>query len=349
MRNTSLLRPLGRAGVGLALAGAVGLSLIGGPVHADSVSDFYHGKTIEHDVGSGVGGGYDLYARLMARYMVNYIPGKPVIIVKNIVGGGGIRAANLLYNVSPRDGSVIATVSRAMITAPLMGTESAKFDPAKFTWIGAITHETSLCVAWHTAKVKNWDDVLKTKLLVGTAAPGTTTYSLPLMLQRMFGAKFELISGYPDASRTVLAMEREEVDGLCQTYSSLRTQHPTWIKDGTVNVIAVLALERNADLPNAPAAIEFAKNDEQKAILKVVLGPDFAGGPLFAPPGIPADRTRALRDAFNKAMKDPALLADAKKQKFDINPATGEEIAALVNDIQSMPASLIAKVKAVTE
>ena len=334
---------------GFILAGAMSLCLAGSPASADPVSDFYHGKTIEHDVGSGVGGGYDLYARLMARYMGNYIPGKPTIVVKNVDGGGGLRATNLLYNVSPHDGSVIATVSRAMITAPLLGTESAKFDPSKFTWLGAITRETSLCLAWHTAKVKNWDDVLKTKLLVGTAAPGTTTYSLPLMLQRMFGAKFELITGYPDASRTVLAMEREEVDGMCQTYSSLRNQHPTWIKDGTINVITVLALARNPDLPDTPAAIEFAKNDEERAILKVVLGPDFAGGPLFGPPGIPADRTRALRDAFNQAMKDPALLADAQKLRFDINPATGEEIAALVNDIQNTPASLVAKVKAVTE
>ncbi|MGE5537969.1 MAG: Bug family tripartite tricarboxylate transporter substrate binding protein [Gemmatimonas sp.] len=316
------------------------------PAAAQSVAEFYQGKSMDFVVGSGAGGGYDIYARLLARRMGEHIPGKPTLIVKNVVGGGGIRAANLLYSVSPKDGSVIATVSRAMITAPVLGVDAAKFDAAKFSWIGNLTGEDSVCVSWHTAPVKTWDDVLKTKLIVGTAAPGTSTYTFPALLKNMFGAKFEMVTGYPDASQAVLALERNEVQAICQTYSTIKANHPSWIKDGTVNVLAVVGVRRNAELPEVPAAAEFATTDEQRQIIKIILGPELIGRPVFGPPGIPGDRVAALRDAFVKTAKDPDFLADAARQNLEIDPTGGQEIQELVADILSAPPEMMTKAQA---
>lgn len=323
------------------------VALLSGVAHAESAAEFYQGRSVDFVVGSGAGGGYDIYARLLARRMGEYIPGKPTLIVKNVVGGGGIRATNLLYNVSPRDGSVIATVSRAMITAPALGIDSAKFDASKLTWIGNLTGEDSVCVAWHTAPVKTWDDIKRAKLLVGTAAPGTSTYTFPALLKNMFGAQFEMITGYPDGSQAVLAMERGEVQSICQTYSTIKTTHPSWIKDGLVNVLVLVGLRRNPELPAVPAAGEFATDKEQQQIIKIVLGPELIGRPVLAPPALPSDRVQALRDALMATAKDPAFLADAQQQKLEIDPTGGQEIQELVADILSAPPDLMQKAQAI--
>ena len=314
---------------------------------AQPVAEFYHGRNMDLIVGSGPGGGYDLYARLLSRRMGEYIPGKPNLIVKNMAGGGGIRAGNLLYNVSPRDGSTIGTFSNAMITAPLIGSEATKFDPSKFTWIGSAASEDSVCVAWKTADVKSWDDLRDKKLMVGTAAPGTTTYTFPVMLRNMFDAKFELITGYPDASQVALAIERSEVQGICQTFSSLNAQRPQWIRDKEVNVLISIGLKRIPELPDVPSVMELAKNDEQTQMLKVILAPNFAGRPLFAPPEIPADRRDILRQAFDAVVKDPALVEDAKRQRLEIAPASGKDVEDLVKSVYATPAAMIEKVKQV--
>lgn len=331
----------------LAVAGATAVTLMVPvpPAHGQPAAEFYQGKNIELIVGSGAGGGYDLYARLIARRIGEYIPGKPTVIVKNMAGGGGIRAANLLYNVSPRDGSTIGTVSNAMITAPLTGNDAAKFDPSKFTWIGSAASEDGVCIAWHTADVKSWADLLKTKLIVGTAAPGTTTYTYPVVLRNMFDAKFELVTGYPDASQVALSLERGEVQSICQTFSSLYAQRPQWINDKQVNVLVTLGLQRLPGLPDVPSVMELAKNAEQTQMLKVILAPNFAGRPLFAPPDIPADRAETLRKGFDAVVKDRALIEDAKKQRLGIEPATGAEVEKLVKSVYATPAAVVAKVK----
>lgn len=314
---------------------------------AQPAAEFYHGRNMELLVGSGAGGGYDLYARLLARRMGEHIPGKPTLIVKNMVGGGGIRAANLMYNVSPRDGSTIATVSNAMITAPLIGSEATQFDPSKFTWIGSMSSEDSVCVAWHTAAAKTWSDLQGKKLIVGTAAPGTTTYTYPTLLRNMFGAQFELVTGYPDASQVALALERGEVEGICQTYSSLQAQRPQWLAEKRVNVIVALGLQRIPELPDTPSVMEIAKSDEQSQMLKVIMAPNFAGRPFFAPPEIPADRKLALRQAFDAVVKEPVLIEDAKKQRLEIAPASGQAVEDLVKSVYATPPAMIEKVKQV--
>jgi tripartite-type tricarboxylate transporter receptor subunit TctC len=325
------------------LVAAVALPL--SPASAQAPAEFFHGRTVEVIVGSSAGGGYDLYARLLARRMGEHIPGKPTLIVKNLAGGGGIRAANLLYNVSPRDGSTIGTISNAMITAPLIGGEATKFEPAKFTWIGSAASEDGICVAWHTTGIKSFDELKSKKLIVGTAAPGTTTYTYPVMLRNMFSAQFDLVTGYPDASGISLAVERGEVQGICQSYSSLHSQRPQWITDKQVNVLVALGLKRNPELPDVPSVMELAKSDEETQMLRVILASNFAGRPIFAPPELPADRTTAFRQAFDATVKDPALIEDAKKQRLELAPATGKEVEDLVNSVYAVPPDVIEKVK----
>lgn len=332
----------------VAAAFAAGALSVASMAQAQPAAEFYQGRNVEFIVGSGAGGGYDLYARLIARRLGEHMPGKPTFIVKNLVGGGGIRAANLMYNVTTRDGATIATVSNAMITAPLLsGGDATKFDASKFTWIGSAASEDGVCVAWHTAEAKTWDDLLKTKLLVGTAAPGTTTYMYPVMLHNMFKAQFQLVTGYPDASQVNLAIERGEVQAICQTFSSMRAQRPQWLSDKQVNVLVALGLQRNPAFPNVPSVMEFAKSEEQTQMLRVILAPIAAGRPIFAPPEIPADRTQALRNGFNQVVKDKALLEDAKKQRLDIEPATGAEVETLVKAVYATPAAVIEKVQQV--
>ena len=339
-------RRLAIASTAWALTAALAAGL-GGPSLADPVADFYRGRTIEIEVGTGPGGGYDANARLVARHLEHLLPGRPTIIVNNLPGGGGIRAANTLFNKSARDGSVLGTFSNAMITEPLLGDGAALFDPAQLTWIGSASREDGLCLATRSSGVASWSSLLQKEVIVGTAAPGTTTYMYPLMLRNLFGARFKLVSGYPDGGQIALAIERDEVQAICQTYSSLKIGHPGWLRDRIVQPLIALGFGRIPDLPEIPSVMDLAKTDEQQQVLKVVLAPTLAGRPFVAPPGVPADRVAALRDAFDAMTKDPAFLDEARRLQMDVQPATGAEIEALVKDIYALPKAVIASTRRV--
>jgi hypothetical protein len=312
---------------------------------ADSVADFYRGKTIELDVGTGVGGGYDANARLVARHLGRFLPGHPTIVVNNVPGGGGIRAANALYNKSARDGSVIGTFSNAMITEPLLGSGPLLFEPAGFTWIGSASREDGICLATRSSGIASWNDLLQKEVIVGTAAPGTTTYMFPVMLRNLFGAKFKPISGYPDGGQIALALERDEVQSVCQTYSSVKIGHPGWLRDHIVQPLIALGFARIPELPELASVFELAKNAEQQHVLKVVLAPTLAGRPFVAPPGIPSDRAAALREGFDAMTRDALFLDAARQLRMDVEPASSREIESLVREIYALPESVIAKTR----
>jgi tripartite-type tricarboxylate transporter receptor subunit TctC len=314
---------------------------------ADDVAQFYRGRTIELQVGTGAGGGYDANARLVARHLGAFIPGNPTIVVNNLPGGGGIRAANLLYNKSSRDGLTIGTFSNAMISEPLLGAGEAMFAPANFGWIGSASREDGICIAASSSGVTSWDDLRRKELLVGAAAPGTTTYMYPVMLRNLFGAKFKLVSGYPDGGQITLALERAEVQSICQTYSSLKAGHRDWLRDHIVYPLISVGLARIHDLPDVPSVSELATDTEQQEMLKVILAPTLAGRPFVVPPGVPRDRADALRNAFNTMTRDAGFLADAQKLGMDIEPVTGEDIEATVKHIYALPADLIARTRMV--
>jgi tripartite-type tricarboxylate transporter receptor subunit TctC len=305
---------------------------------AQSPADFYKGKTVELYIGYSVGGGYDVYARLLARHLGKHIPGNPTIIPKNMEGAGSLRLANWLYNVGPKDGTVFGTIGRGTAFDPLLGHKGAQFDASKFTWIGSANDEVSVCVAWHTAGVAQIEDLFTKELVVGGTGASADTDQFPRIANGVLGTKFKIITGYPGGNDVGLAMERGEVKGRCGwSWSSVKSTHPSWVQDKKINVLVQLALSKHPDLPDVPLIIDLAKTDEQRQVLKLIFARQVMGRPYLAPPGIPQDRAAALRQAFMATMQDKDFLADAEKAQLEITPVAGDRVEQLVKDIYATP------------
>jgi tripartite-type tricarboxylate transporter receptor subunit TctC len=301
---------------------------------AQAPADFYRGKSIELYINVSVGGGYDLYARMVARHLGKHIPGNPTILPKNMEGGGGMRLANWLNNVGPKDGTVIAAVARAMAFEPLLGNKGAQYDGRRFNYIGSANDEVSVCVAWHTSGVKTFEDAQKTQLVVGTGGVSDDTYQYPALLNNLFGARFKMVPGYPGGNDINLAMERGEVHGRCSIpWSTVKATRKFWIDEKKVSLLMQYSLGKHADLPDVPLVMELAKTDEQRNILKLIFGRQVMGRPFVAPPDVPKDRVAILRKAFMDTMADKDFLAEAEKAKFEITPVAGEKIESLVLDV----------------
>jgi tripartite-type tricarboxylate transporter receptor subunit TctC len=319
------------------------------PAKAETVTDFYRGKTLEISVGTGPGGGYDANARLVARHIGRFIPGAPKIIVANVPGGGGITAANKLFNVSPRDGLSIGTFSNALLTLPLLNPGATRFDPTKFTWIGSLSQEDGVCITSKSSGVATWNDLLAREVIVGTTAPGTTTHLYAALLLNLFSAKFRIVSGYPDGSSVVLAFTRGEVQALCQTYSSLNVLHPEWLEQRLVNPVATIGLNRIQSLPDIPSLMEFTRSERERDVVRILLAPTAAGRPFTAPPGIPADRGEALRTAFRLMSKDPDFLSDAGQARIEVQTMEGAAISALLDNISKTDPGIIDQARSAIE
>ena len=311
----------------------------------ETVRDFYRGKSIELDINVSVGGGYDLYARMVARHLGKHIPGNPTILPKNMEGGGGMRLANWLYNVAPKDGTAIGALARATAFEPLLGNKSAQYDGTKFNYIGSANDEVSVCVAWHTSGVKTFEDAQQMQLVVGSAGVADDTYQYPALLNHMFGARFKIIPGYPGGNEINLAMERGEVQGRCSIpWSTVKATRRSWIEENKVSLLMQYSLGKHADLPNVPLVMDLAKTDEQRAILKLIFGRQVMGRPFAAPPHVPKERVDALREAFMETMADKEFQAEAEKAKLEITPVSGERIESLVLDVyRNTTAELAAK------
>jgi tripartite-type tricarboxylate transporter receptor subunit TctC len=333
-----MMRHLGRWLISVGLLVATPLSS-----GAQSVEDFYKGKTITLSIGFDTGGGYDIYGRLLSRHMGKHIPGRPAIIVQNMPGAGSLRAAQHLFSLAPKDGTALGTFGRQMGIAPLLGT-SAQYDGTKFTWIGSITNEVSTCVAWHTATVKTWADMLEKPITLGGDGPGADPDVFALLYRNVFDAKIKLVSGYHGTTPIILAMERGEVDGLCgYSWSTIRSKHQPWLQAKTINILVQAGLRKDAEIADVPLVLDMAKTEEQRQILKLILTSQETARPFAAPPGVPADRAAALRAAFDATMKDPEFLAEAKKLNLDINPLSGTAITGLLTELYAMPKSVIEK------
>ncbi len=310
------------------------------PAQAQPVEDFYRNRTITILVGFTAGGGYDLYARLLGRHMGRHVPGNPSIVVQNMPGAGSLKATQFIYSLAPKDGTVLATVSRGMVTEPLLA--GAKFDATKLTWLGSITSETSLCATWHTSAVKAWADMFARDFTLGGSAAGADPDTFALILRNVFGAKVKLVTGYPGGNDINLAMERGEVDGRCGwSWSSIKSQK--WLRDARINPLVQFGMEPNAELPDVPSAIGRAGNDEQRQVLRLLIAGQFVGRPFFAPPDLPADRKNALRQAFEVTMKDPHFLAEAGKLDLEISPITAATIDEFLTDIYRTPTEVVRK------
>ena len=304
-------------------------------------ADFYRGKTVTLIVGYSAGGGYDTYARVLARHIGKHIPGNPAVVVQNMPGAGSLRAAQHLFSLAPKDGTALGTFGRQMGIAPLLGT-SAQYDGTKFNWIGSITNEVSTCVAWHTATVKTWADMLEKTFSVGGEGSGSDPDVYAALLKNSFGVKLRLVTGYPGTAEIALALERGEMDGRASwSWSSLKALKPDWIAEKKVNLPIQLNLNKSPELPDVPLIMQFAQNDRQRASLKIILSRQTMGRPFMAPPGLPDDRKAALRAAFDATMRDAEFVAEAKARGQEVNPVSGAEIDKLLADLYATPKDIV--------
>ncbi len=331
------------------LASAVATAAIAAPftagtAHADmkDVENFFSGKQITMYIGYSAGGGYDAYGRIVARHITRHIPGNPRAIAKNYTGAGGIRLLNALYNVFPQDGTNLGMVGRNVISQPLFGNKQAKFDGGKFKWLGSANQEYSLCVFWSEAGIHSIQDALAKRPTMGGLSIGSTIDVHTLLVNNLLGGKFKLITGYPGGADINLAMQRKEVDGRCGwSWSSIKATAADWIRDKKVNLTLQYAMKRHPELPNVPLISELVTDKKMSDALYVHLSAQVYGRPFVVGPNVPKERYEALRAAFWKTMKDPEFLADAKKRRIEIDPATGEEVQKLIDRVYSMPRDVL--------
>jgi tripartite-type tricarboxylate transporter receptor subunit TctC len=307
-----------------------------------SEDDFYRGRDLTLVIGYEPGGGYDLYARLLARHLGDHIPGHPTIITQNMPGAGSIKAANYLYSVAPKDGSVIATFAHGIGSAPLLG--EAAFDARKFTWLGSVTQDVMVCVARAGSSIKDWNDVLTRPSIFGGVAAGNAPDIYAKLYKNVFGAKIRLATGFPGSSGIALGLARGEIDGLCGiAWSTVKSQHPDWLSAHKVRVLLQAAEKKDPELSDVPLDSDFVKTADQRQILDFVKASQIMARPFAAPPAIPPARQAILRRAFDATMKDPGFLADAQKVRLDIDPVTGAEIDTLVAKLYAAPKRVIAE------
>jgi tripartite-type tricarboxylate transporter receptor subunit TctC len=315
----------------------------------DSVAQFYRGKQISLIIGSSAGGGYDLYARLLARHMSRHIPGNPVIVPTNMPGAASNSAAAQIYNISPKDGTVIGALQTAAVLEPLFGDPArTKHDASKFVYLGSADIDYYICIARADATVKSFQDLLSRELIIGASQPGTSTRDFPALLNSMTGARIRIVSGYPGTREITLAIDKGEVQGLCGfSWSSLQAQQPSWL---TTGFIRVLAQEHDKGHPalnkmGVPLTVDFAKSAENRRIMELIYSSETFGRPYMMPPGVPAERVVALRRAFLDTLRDKELKADAERMGLEVDPISGEELQALAEKIYATPAAIVERAK----
>lgn len=308
----------------------------------DASVNFYKGKQITIVESSGTGA-YDAYARAFARTMPKYIPGHPTMIVQEMSGAAGVVAANYLYNVAPRDGTVIGGVHGNVLTAHLLSPEAAKYDPAQFSWIGNATSGAYVGYVLASAPIKTLAEAKTTQVLMGGTSVGGAAVDMAILGRDLFGFKFKIISGYKTNGETELALQRGEFDGsFAHGWTSLESERPDWLRNGKIRIIVQHGFTRHPELPDVPLLLDFAENDLQRQILSIELVRQDIAKPYVAPPGVPADRLRILRDAFESSLKDPDLVAALEHQSLDIDrPMSGQELTALVVKIAATPPAAV--------
>ena len=319
----------------------------------ESVAQFYKGRQITIIVGASAGGGYDIYARLLARHMPKHIPGNPGLVVANMPGAGSNTAAAHLFNVAPRDGTSIgalqnSAVMDALFDALLGSARQLRHDATKFVHLGSATTDHYVCIARADAPVKSFKDALTQELLIGASHPGTSTRDYPAMLNNLTGAKIRQVAGYPGTREITLAIEKNEVQGLCGfSWSSLKAQRPDWIKSSFIRVIVQEHDKGNPEINRmgVPLAVEFATSAENRRIMELVYSAQTFGRPYMLSPGVPAERVAALRRAFLETMRDPDLTSDAERIGLAIDPISGEELQGLAANIFATPRDLVEKTK----
>jgi tripartite-type tricarboxylate transporter receptor subunit TctC len=319
--------------------------LCNGAARADDIATFYAGKQVRMIIGNPPGGDYDLGGRVLARYMGRYIPGAPVIVVQNMPGASTIIATNYLYNVAARDGTVFGSFSRNVPSQAVLGQENLKADPRKFGWIGGSSLPSRICAARASSPVRSAADLLKKELIVAGSGAGSSLSIVPTTLNRVLGMKFHVVEGYKGAADAIIALERDEVQGICHTFSLFRTTHAALLREGKIRILLHTEDTPLPDMPNVPSVYKSAETEEQRQMMRFIFSSVEFGRPYVAPPGIPGDRLAALRRAFKAAFEDHGLLAEAHKQKLDVTYRSPEELERLVGKLYATPRAVIAQAK----
>lgn len=332
-----------RAGAKLIL-GFLLAAAVAGPGFAQDA--FFKGKQIRILISAGVAGGYNEYARLLSQHMGNHLDGKPDFIVQSMPGAGGLLATNYLYTQAPQDGTTIGLIHSSVPLAPLFGTQGARFDPLKFHWIGSMDRSDGPCTAWHTSPARTWSDLLRTPFIVGSSGVGSQMDIYPAMLNKLFGTKIKVIGGYKDGASIFHAMEREEIHGRCgPQITAIRSLRPHWFTEHKIVIPIMVSERRSADFPDAPSVMEFAKDESTRQQIRLLIVTQDLDRPVLAPPGVPAERVKQLRDAFNATMVDPAFRADIDKLRLTLDWVQGVEVAKTIADAYGMPPDVVAAAK----
>jgi tripartite-type tricarboxylate transporter receptor subunit TctC len=306
--------------------------------------DAFAGKTVQMIIGFGPGGGYDLWGRTVARHIGKHLPGKPNVVPQNMPGAGSYVAASHIYNVAPKDGSVMGIIARDAALGPLSGAPGARFDATRLSWIGSPAKETNVCIAYHTAAVKSARDLFEKPLILGDTGPGTGTRSYPRVLNELLGMKFKLVGGFPSSADVFLAMERGEVEGICESLDSVKNRRPEWIPRKTVAVLLQGGAQPNPELKDVPFVLDLARTDEQRQAIEYLYAGQGIGRPFVAPPDLPPERLRMLRAAFDATMKDAEFVAEVSSRKLELEPEDGEHLAALIRKIYATPKPIIDRI-----
>jgi tripartite-type tricarboxylate transporter receptor subunit TctC len=326
------------------VAALVPLMLLASIGAAAAQGDLPAGKSVQMIIGFGAGGGYDLWGRTVGRHIGRHLPGNPTVIPQNMPGAGSYAAANYIFNVAPKDGSVLGIIARDAALGPLSGAAGARFDPLRLSWIGTPTKETNVCIAYHTAVVKTMQDLLSKPLILGDTGPGTGTRSYPKALNELIGTKFKLVGGFPASSDVFLAMERGEVEGICESLDSIKIRRPNWIPEKKIAILFQGGEAPNPELKDVPFVLDFARNAAERQAIEFLYAGQGIGRPFVAPPALPPERLKMLREAFNAAMRDADFVAEAQKSKLEVEPETGEHLAALLAKIYATPRPIVDKI-----
>jgi tripartite-type tricarboxylate transporter receptor subunit TctC len=324
---------------------ALGVVLLANQARADTVADFYRGKTINVYIGVNVGGGYDFEARLLARFMRAHIPGNPVLVPQNMIGAGGIKMANFLYSIAPQDGTAIGMFPNTLIAVQAVGTDGAQYDANRFFWLGSMTTSPLTFTTWHTTGVKTIEDARRRELTVAASNKGAITYTFPRMLNEFLGTRLKIVSGYQGNSTMVVAMERGEVDGVTNSWDSWKSLNPSWLTDKKINLL--VQTEPKARDLDIPSVQELARNDEDRQVIALIISGDALGKPLAMTPNVPPERVKALRDAFDATVKDPEFIKAAAAARIEVNPIRGETLQSTVNRVLATPKHLVARARSI--
>jgi tripartite-type tricarboxylate transporter receptor subunit TctC len=314
-----------------------------------SAQSFYEGKTITVVTSTGVGGTYDVTARLIARHMPRFIPGKPTMVVQNMPGGGNLLATNFMYSIAPKDGTSIATVHNAMPLHQVLGGQGVRFDAAKFEWLGSTGPENEVILVWHTSGIRTLDDTKKREVILGGTGAGSGLVIIPRLMNTLLGTRFKIVTGYKSSEDINIALQRGEVEARAFSLISITAQRADWLRDKKIIILAQVGGKRAHEIPDVPLVSELAKSEEDRQVFKLVSAAPGLGRAYLAPPGVPADRLAILRKAYEATMKDATFRAEAEKLQLDIDPMGAAEVTQLVRETVNAPASVAARAKAAIE